>query len=129
MTSICHQLQDPYWTPLDRCPQACTIVVAAGTLATLGLFILPQRRRRAKRELAEAVDGMRRQLMERLTAEFNSEAELCRARIHDTVAPYDRFVRTERSLLEERLRELAELSAKVRVMQARVDDLLSGTAG
>lgn len=100
-----------------------TGLLAAGTLATLGLFILPQRRRRAKRELSEAIAAMRKQLMETLTAEFRAEAESCRGKIHDTIAPYDRFVRAERTLLGDRRTELAELSSRVAKMQVRVEGL------
>jgi small GTP-binding protein len=105
-----------------------TGLLAAGTLATLGLFILPQRRRRAKRELGEAIATMRGQLMEKLSAEFSAEAERCRGRIHDTIAPYDRFVRAERTLLEGRRNELAELLSRIGGMRARVEDLASGAA-
>lgn len=105
-----------------------TGLVAAGTLATLGLFILPQRRRRAKRELGEAITAMRGQLMETLTAEFSSEADQCRKKIRDTIAPYDRFVRAERSLLESRRAELKELGSRVAKMRTRVEGLASEPA-
>ena len=97
-----------------------TGLVAASTVAALGLFILPHRRSRAKRELAEKIEEMRGSLMKTLAGQFTAEANKSRARIRETIAPYDRFVRAERQLLEKRLHRLAELSEQVDSLQARV---------
>jgi hypothetical protein len=106
-----------------------TGLVAAGTVAALGLFILPHRRRRAKRELAETIAGLRSRLMGRLTDQFTAEAGRSRRRIRDTVAPYERFVRTEHRLLEERRDRLAELAAANAELQHRVERLADGAVG
>jgi hypothetical protein len=100
-----------------------TGMVAAGTMAALGLFVLPHRRRRAKKELAEKIDAMRTQLMDTLGQQFAAEAGRSRAKIRDTIAPYDRFVRAEQGLLEDRRRVLGELADRVSAMQARVRSL------
>jgi small GTP-binding protein len=100
-----------------------TGMVAAGTMAALGLFVLPHRRRRAKQELAEKINSMRTQLMDTLGQQFAVEAGRSRAKIRDTIAPYDRFVRAEQGLLEERRDRLADLAERVAAMQARVTAL------
>jgi small GTP-binding protein len=105
-----------------------TGMVAAGTMAALGLFVLPHRRRRAKKELAEKINTMRTQLMATLGQQFTAEAGRSRAKIRDTIAPYDRFVRAEQGLLEDRRRVLGELADRVSAMRARVRSLAS-TAG
>jgi len=105
-----------------------TGLVAAGTVAVLGLFILPHRRRRAKKELADKINAMRTQLMGSLGEQFASEAAKSRAKIRETIAPYDRFVRAERGLLEERRDRLAELSERVSALQAKVGALTAAQA-
>jgi small GTP-binding protein len=104
-----------------------TGLVAAGTMAAIGLFILPHRRRRAKQELSVKIDGMRRSLMETLAEQFANEAIKSRARIRETIAPYDRFVRAEKQLLEGRRDRLSELSQEVGTLQAEVDGLVAGS--
>ena len=51
-----------------------TGIMAAGAISVLGLLILPARKRRATRELAEKTRQMRERLMGALTAQFDREA-------------------------------------------------------
>lgn len=97
-----------------------TGLLAAGLLAALGFFVLPNRRRRAKRELKEKVADMRAHLMEALGRQFRAEAESAQARIRDTIAPYARFVRSERDRLEERRDALSGLLGRLDEMDGRV---------
>jgi len=78
-----------------------TGLLAAGTLAVLGLLVLPTKKRKAKRELTAKIDDLRRRLMRSLTRQFEQELERSVHRIRDAVAPYTRFVRAERLRLEE----------------------------
>lgn len=100
-----------------------TGVLAAGTLATLGLFVLPARRRRAKKELEEKIEELRVELMTTLAEQFDQEIERSVFRIREAIAPYTRFVRAERERLDQmraRLgdtaRELEELARRVEAM-------------
>ena len=79
-----------------------TGLIAAGLMATLGLFIIPAKRARAKRDLRTKIDATREHLMEALRQQFEVEAERSLGRIRETYAPYDRFVRAERTELEGR---------------------------
>ena len=78
-----------------------TGLLAAGTLAVLGLLVLPAKRRKAKRELTAKIQDLRQRLMRSLTEQFEQELEHSVHRIRDAVAPYTRFVRAERQRLEE----------------------------
>lgn len=100
-----------------------TGLLAAGTVAALGLFILPHRRRSAKRELRSKVAAMRSQLMDALEKGLGGEAEQSRRRILDTIAPYARFVRSERGRLEQRRQRLVDLVGEVEQLRARVEAL------
>jgi small GTP-binding protein len=77
-----------------------TGLVAAGTLATLGLFILPARRRRAQRELEAKILALRTDLMAALRDQFERELDGSVLRIEEAVGPYTRFVRSEQQRLE-----------------------------
>lgn len=78
-----------------------TGILAAGTLAVLGLFVLPVRRARAKAAMRTKTEAMRTQLLATLTSQFDGELERSVARVRDAVAPYTRFVRAEQQRLGE----------------------------
>ncbi|MDX1500807.1 MAG: dynamin family protein [Thermoanaerobaculia bacterium] len=99
-----------------------TGLVAAGTLAVLGLFVLPARRRKAKQELSKKIATLRDSLMTSLTAQFDREVEGSAHRIREAIAPYTRFVRAERERLEEMRRGLGEISANLE----RLQDVIEG---
>ncbi len=77
-----------------------TGILAAGTVAVLGLFVIPLRRQQAKRTLRQKIGAMREQLMEPLSKQFDREVRRNQDRIQDAIAPYTRFVRGERERLE-----------------------------
>jgi small GTP-binding protein len=101
-----------------------TGLLAAGLLFSLGLFILPHRRRRAKAELSAKIGTLRNEIMTALKAQFEAEAERSRRRLADTIAPYTRFVRSETDRLEADRRELTDLGTRLESLQLRVDELL-----
>jgi hypothetical protein len=74
-----------------------TGLLAAGALSVVGLLVLPAKRGRAKHELRTKVEAMRRRLLEALTAQLDHELAHSLTRIREAVAPYTRFVRSERS--------------------------------
>ncbi len=78
-----------------------TGLLAAGTLAVVGLLILPARRRQAKRELTTKIQKLRQDLMHTLTEQFDRELDRSLHRITEAISPYTRFVRSERRKLGE----------------------------
>ncbi len=72
-----------------------TGILLAGAMAALGLFIIPTRRRNAKKEMREKVKAMGNQLTDSLSTHFNQEIERGLQEIKDTIAPYTRFIRSE----------------------------------
>jgi hypothetical protein len=102
-----------------------TGLTAAGLMAALGLFVLPHRRRRAKSELKQKIEALRRGLMDALTTHFNREAERGRHRLDETIAPYTRFVRSESERLTNERDQLGSLSDRIGEMTARVEALSS----
>ncbi len=72
-----------------------TGILLAGAMAVLGLFIIPTRRRNAKKEMRAKVRMLRDQLTKSLSTHFNHEIERGLQEIKDAIAPYTRFIRSE----------------------------------
>ena len=100
-----------------------TGILAAGTIAVMGFFIIPNRRHAAKRDLREKIATMREQLMSSLTAQFDREIEGSLRRIDESIAPYTRFVRAERDFLTAAREELAAVNQGLVQLRSRVESL------
>src|SRR6185436_13097237 len=100
-----------------------TGILAASTIAALGLFILPARKKKAQRELREKVLELRDRLMRTLTEQFDGEVAGSVRRIEEAIAPYTRFVRAERTRLEGAHGELEGLQRALVALRQRVTAL------
>ncbi|MGB5295030.1 MAG: dynamin family protein [Thermoanaerobaculia bacterium] len=100
-----------------------TGLMAAGTLALLGLFVLPARRKRAKKELSKKILQLRENLMSSLTQQFEREIERSRHRIEEAIAPYTRFVKAERQKLEELTTEIRTSKDSLAGLQDEIEKL------
>jgi small GTP-binding protein len=100
-----------------------TGLVAAGAIAALGLLILPHRKQIARKQLHGKIDGMRRQLITALTAQFEKEVQSGVRRVEDALAPYTRFVKGEQEKIgqaRDRFGQLeVELSAQAENLGGR----------
>ncbi len=97
-----------------------TGVLAAGALAALGFYVIPNKRRRAKQDLQNKIGELRRRLADALTQQFEREVERSLTRIREALRPYTRFVETQQATLaqsEAALRaaqeELSRLAAEI----------------
>lgn len=99
-----------------------TGLLAAGALATLGLFVLPSKRRQAKIDLKDKIADMRQQIMNGMTAQFERELERSIQRIQEAIAPYTRFIRAEREKLAEMQTTLGGVEAALKLLRAQVGD-------
>lgn len=97
-----------------------TGVLASLSALTLGLLVLPARRRKAKQILAEKLTDLRSQLMNSLREQFDREMRRGTQRIEDTVAPFGRFVRAEHDKIAQQQVNLAELEAHITGLQAQL---------
>ena len=100
-----------------------TGILAASAVAVLGLFIIPNRRQAAKRELGQKIAALRERLMASLTAQFDREIEGSVARINEAIAPYTRFVRAERERLEGARGDLGGVGEALARLRGRVEGL------
>lgn len=97
-----------------------TGILAGVAAAALGFLILPSRRRKAKGELEEKLNDLRRRLMSGLTEQFDREMQRGARRIEDTVAPFARFVRAEQDKIGTQHEKLVELEAHITGLQAHL---------
>jgi small GTP-binding protein len=100
-----------------------TGILAAGSLAVVGLLILPAKRRRAKNELHDKLEDLRQRLMKAMSAAFDQELARSLQRLREAIAPYTRFVRSEQQKLASIDSELGEVNAIFSQLRMRVDGL------
>jgi hypothetical protein len=100
-----------------------TGILAAGTLAIVGLLIIPTKRRRAKNDLHDKLEDLRQRLMASMSEEFDRELARSLQRLREAIAPYTRFVRAEQQKLTRIEAELGEISAGLGQLQTRIEEL------
>ena len=93
-----------------------TGILIAGVIAALGLFIIPAKRRQAKAQMHLRVSELRTQLVSSLKGQFEQEIERSIQRIESSIAPYTRFVRSERGKLD-------EIQNQFEIIQKEIDKL------
>lgn len=97
-----------------------TGILAAATVAGLGLFILPARKRKARSELRRRSAELERQLSDVLGDGFEAELSRSIRRIRDAIAPYTRFVITERTRLDGVRADIAAVVKDARELRREV---------
>jgi hypothetical protein len=97
-----------------------TGVIMASVLATIGFFILPAKRKKAKEEMRQKIADVRQRLSDALRKQFGAEIKRSGDRIRESIAPYSRFVRAEGEKLQEMERELSEISVGLQSLRTRI---------
>ncbi len=97
-----------------------TGILAAATVGALGLLILPARKRKAREELRRRSAELEQQLANVLQDGFEAELTRSLRRIRDAIAPYTRFVSSERTHLAGVRAEITDVVADVRELRREV---------
>src|ERR671921_344502 len=97
-----------------------TGIIAAAIVAGYGLFILPNRRRKAREEFREKTDSLRERLSEVVRRQFDAELNRSVERLRDAIAPYTRFVRTEHARMTEARSNLSEIDTEVEALKGEI---------
>jgi hypothetical protein len=97
-----------------------TGLVMAGLIATLGLLVIPNRRRQAKHELREKVSALRERLGSSMRSAFEGEVQRSLERIGQHVEPYSRFVRAEQRHLDGARDTLGSVRRRLDAIRHRV---------
>jgi small GTP-binding protein len=98
-----------------------TGIILASVLATIGFFILPAKRQKAKEEMRRKIADLRQRLSEALRTQFAAEITRSADRIRESIAPYSRFVRAEGEKLREMEQELHQITNALAALRARID--------
>lgn len=97
-----------------------TGVLLSLAVAGTGLFILPAKRRQAKRDFHQKISEMRDQLTRTITRQINNELETSAARIREAIGPYTRFVRAQREQLSATHAELTAIETVLGRLRAEI---------
>ena len=101
-----------------------TGILAASTMAVLGFFVIPYKRKQGKEKFKEKMKALRERLVGTLTTQFKEEREIVIARLKDGVAPYTRYVHSELERVEAAEATLAELRQSLSTLRARAQAVL-----
>jgi hypothetical protein len=101
-----------------------TGILAAGTLAIVGFFVIPYKRKQAKDKFKEKMETLRTNLLDTLTTQFNKEAQRAVERLQEGITPYTRYVRSERERLDKSETILAKLRQQVSALRAKSQAVL-----
>lgn len=96
-----------------------TGILAAGTLAIVGFFVIPYKRKQAKDNFREKMATLRTDLLDTLTKAFNTESQSAVNRLKEGIKPYVRYVNSERERIEKIESTLSGLRQKLSVLRAR----------
>jgi small GTP-binding protein len=96
-----------------------TGILAAGTLAILGFFVIPYKRKQAKDKFKEKMENLRTNLLDTLTTQFTRETQSAVARMKEGITPYIRYVHAERERIEKSETTLTKLRQRLSVLRAR----------
>jgi len=96
-----------------------TGILAASTLAILGFFVIPFKRKQAKDRFKEKMLSLRTKLLSALTTQFKNESENAITRLKDGIAPYTRYVHSEHERIEKAENTLAIMKQKISELRAR----------
>ncbi len=100
-----------------------TGILAAGVLATFGFYLIPARRRKAKREFHEQVGKLQAKLKKALEDAFQEELGHSMRRFRSALAPYEAFVRAEEERLRRQSDELASLRDEIERLEEAIEAL------
>jgi small GTP-binding protein len=98
-----------------------TGIVAAGTIAVLGMFVIPSKRAHAKAQLRKRIEQMRTELLANLRGQFGREVERSTLSVRGGVAPYTQFVRAEHDKLEAIARDIKEITGDLVRLRTEIE--------
>jgi small GTP-binding protein len=98
-----------------------TGIIAAGIFAGLGFFIIPNQRRKARREFKENTEDLREKLVEVVQRQFEAELSRSVEGMREAIAPYTRFVRAEHGRMMEAGEMISSTRNEVEALRAEID--------
>ena len=101
-------------------------ILAGLTLGSLGLFVLPNKRLQAHRQLRARVEELREALERIVRREYEREQDRADARLRDAISPYTRFTEQESERLSAAETSLQSLQERLAEVRGEVEQLQVG---
>lgn len=101
-----------------------TGIVAGGTLAVLGLFVIPYKRKQAKDKFVERMAEMRQGLRETLSKTFKDEFSAAVTRLQENISPYTAFVHAENAKVQKDQEALQGLADELVSLKKEIDTII-----
>ncbi len=98
-----------------------TGILAASVLAGVGLFVLPVKRRQARKEFHTRSSELQERLVTVMREQFEHELNRSINRIEEAVAPYTRFVRSSQAEMEQMRDDLTGVRNELRSLRHRIE--------
>lgn len=98
-----------------------TGMIAAGTLAIVGFFIIPLKRKQARDNFREKIVAMRENLNQALTTSLDHETKQTIGRMEESIAPYMRFIKAEIERITTAEGELTGLQKDLSTLRAKIE--------
>lgn len=98
-----------------------TGILAASVLAGVGLFVLPVKRRQARKEFYARSTELQNRLLAVMREQFDHELNRSTNRIEEAVAPYTRFVRTSQRDMEQMRDDLTGIRNDFRGLRHQIE--------
>ncbi len=98
-----------------------TGILLAATLAVGGLWVIPSKRRKAKRDFRSKISQLRGELVDALTRQVHLEVETAGRRVAEAIAPYRRFVDAKQRTLREAHDELVVVEEEMKRLRAEIE--------
>jgi chaperonin cofactor prefoldin len=95
-------------------------VLTATVFEIAGWLLIPARRRKLIKDFETKVEKLNEDLAGLLKMKFDEQLGRYERQLLDVVAPYDRFLKTERAKLETSLGALTEAEREVGALEERV---------
>ncbi|UWX65693.1 dynamin family protein [Deinococcus rubellus] len=100
-----------------------TGILAFLTVGSLGLFVLPQKRLAALRQLRARLSALRESLDATLRREYLREQERADARLNDAALPFTRFLEQQQTRLAQAEQRGGELIQRLEQLRSEVEQL------
>jgi len=98
-----------------------TGTVLAIALAVGGFYLIPRKRQQAKRRFAQRIQALRQQLAGALERQAHKEIGHAVEAIEETMAPYRRFVESQRQALEQARAEVAVVESSLDRLRVEIE--------
>jgi small GTP-binding protein len=96
-----------------------TGILAAGTLAIVGFFVIPYKRKQAKDKFKEKMETLQTNLLDTLTVQFTKESQRAVERLKEGITPYIRYVRSENERIDKTEAILKSLRQRLSALRAQ----------